>query len=159
MFFIRILFIVVFSISAAIAAGSGSSGGSGSSAGDGNSYGEEFNKDLALIIKDIKKEEFESAIKKLEVFVYENPQNADGWNYIGFVSRKLMKYDDAERYYAYGLEINPKHIGILEYLGELYLETDRLDEAKANLSILDDLCNFNCIERNKLRDLINEKLN
>ena len=44
-------------------------------------------------IKDIKNEELESALLKAEAFVYENPDIANGWNYAGFASRKLKKYD------------------------------------------------------------------
>ena len=83
-----------------------------------------------------------------------NPNDANGWNYIGFVSRKLKNFDDAERYYAVGLEINPNHVGILEYQGELYIETNRLEMAEENLEKLNDLCIFNCTERNELRSLI-----
>ena len=53
-----------------------------------------------------------------------------------------------------GLEINPNHVGILEYQGELYIETNRLEMAKDNLEKLNDLCIFNCRERNELRNLI-----
>ena len=55
-----------------------------------------------------------------------------------------------------GLEINPKHKGILEYQGELYLETNRLDLAKENLKKLSDLCIFNCTEKKELANLISK---
>ena len=42
----------------------------------------------------------------------------------------------AEIYYTQGLEIDPKHIGINEYLGQLYLKTDRINKAKERLEIL-----------------------
>ena len=102
----------------------------------------------------VRNENFSEALTDLEKYVYENPNDSNGWNYIGFVSRKLKKFDDAERYYSVGLEISPNHVGILEYQGELYIETDRLDMAKQNLKKLNDLCIFNCNERNELRDLI-----
>ena len=98
----------------------------------------------------INDENFEDALLELEVFVYDNPQSADGWNYIGFVSRQLEKYEDAERYYELGLEINPKHKGILEYQGELFLKTNRIDLARENLSKLNDMCSFNCTYRDQL---------
>ena len=98
----------------------------------------------------INNEDYKTALIALEEFVYENPQSADGWNYIGFVSRNLEKYEDAERYYALGLEIKPNHKGILEYQGELYLKTDRIEKARENLSMLNDLCSFNCSYRDKL---------
>ena len=39
-----------------------------------------------------KKENYEGALKDLEIYVYENPTNASGWNMIGFASRKLGKF-------------------------------------------------------------------
>ena len=30
----------------------------------------------------------------------------------------------------WGLEIDPKHVGINEYMGELFVVTNRMDEAK-----------------------------
>ena len=101
-----------------------------------------------------KKENYEGALKKLEVYVYENPQNANGWNLIGFASRKLERYEDSEIYYNTGLEIDPTHEGILSYQGELYLKTNRYEDALENLAVLDNLCNFNCTEKKALAEAI-----
>ena len=178
---VRIVFLILLTISVAHSGkggdggGSGGSGGSsgsggsgGSSASSGSSGGANDGKDNAewqlykaeinSIIFDIQNEKLESAMLKAEAFIYENPDIANGWNYAGLAARKLKKYDDAERYYATGLEINPQHAGILSYQGELYLETGRLDMAKENLVKLNEYCNFNCEERNDLRDAINKKI-
>ena len=40
-------------------------------------------------------------------------------NYLGFTTRKLGNFEDAEIYYNMGLKLNPNHVGINEYLGEL----------------------------------------
>ena len=101
-----------------------------------------------------KNENYEGALKDLEVYVYENPQNANGWNLIGFASRKLERYDDAELYYKTGLEIDPNHDDILAYQGELYLETDRYDLALLNLDKLTEICVFNCDEKVELSKAI-----
>ena len=137
----------------------GSSGGSGGSSGgsDGTGYrgSTGFDAELKKIVFEIeKKENFEGALKDLEVYVYENPQNANGWNFIGFTSRKLGKYDDAEVYYKTGLEISPNHEGILSYQGELFLQTGRYELAVENLEKLADLCKFNCTEKKALSDAI-----
>ena len=156
----RVLFFIMFLISIANGAGgsggssgssgSGSSGGSGDSADGGGNWSSEYDAELSPIMKMINNEKFEDALLELEIFVYANPQSADGWNYIGFVSRQLEKYEDAERYYELGLEINPKHKGILEYQGELFLKTNRIDLARENLSKLNDMCSFNCTYRDQL---------
>ena len=114
-----------------------------------------YDKELKRILHEIeKKENYAGALKDLEVYVYENPQNANGWNLIGFASRKLGKFDDAELYYNTGLEIDPQHEGILAYQGELFLQTDRYENAIENLAKLTDLCVFNCDEKNELTEAI-----
>ena len=135
----------------------GSSGSSGSSASGGNynystsGYDGELKKILFRIEK---KEDYSGSLKLLEDYVYENPENADGWNLIGFVSRKLGDFENAEVYYATGLEIEPNHDDILAYQGQLYLETNRYEMALQNLAKLTDLCKFNCDEKVELSEAI-----
>ena len=80
------------------------------------------------------------------------PNNADTLNYLGFTTRKLGDYENGEKYYLQGLDIEPNHIGINEYLGELYVATNRIDLAKARLKVLE---NCNCKEYGELEKVIN----
>src|SRR6056300_815553 len=66
-------------------------------------------------------------------------------------NKKLGDYENGEKYYLLGLEINPNHVGINEYLGELYVATDRIDLAKERLKILE---NCKCEEYNELKEII-----
>ena len=79
------------------------------------------------------------------------PNQADTLNYLGFTTRKLGDYENGEKYYLQGLEIEPNHIGINEYLGELYVATNRLNLAKERLKILE---NCNCKEYTQLKEVI-----
>ena len=79
------------------------------------------------------------------------PNQADTLNYLGFTTRKLGDYENGEKYYLQGLAIEPNHIGINEYLGELYVATNRLDLAKERLKILE---NCNCEEYKELKQII-----
>ena len=81
----------------------------------------------------------------------EKPNKADTLNYLGFTTRKLGDYINGEKYYLQGLEIEPSHIGINEYLGELYVATNRLDLAKGRLKILESC---NCDEYTELKQII-----
>ena len=81
----------------------------------------------------------------------EKPNKADTLNYLGFTTRKLGDYENGEKYYLLGLAIEPNHIGINEYLGELYVATNRLDLAKERLKILE---NCNCEEYTELKQII-----
>ena len=66
------------------------------------------------------------------------PADADTLNYLGFTHRKVGDYENAEIYYSMGLELDPKHVGINEYMGELFVVTNRLDKAKERLAVLED---------------------
>ena len=79
------------------------------------------------------------------------PNQADTLNYLGFTTRKLGDYENGEKYYLQGLEIEPSHVGINEYLGELYVATKRLNLAKERLKILE---NCNCKEYTQLKEVI-----
>ena len=46
------------------------------------------------------------------------PLQADTLNYLGFTTRKLGDYENGEKYYLQGLEIEPKHIGCLLYTSD-----------------------------------------
>ena len=79
------------------------------------------------------------------------PNNADTLNYLGFTTRKLGDFENGEKYYLQGLAIEPNHIGINEYLGELYVVTNRIDLAKERLEVL---ASCNCEEYDELKQII-----
>ena len=81
----------------------------------------------------------------------EKPLQADTLNYLGFTTRKLGDFENGEKYYLQGLEIEPNHIGINEYLGELYVVTNRMDLARERLKILESC---NCKEYSQLKQVI-----
>ena len=71
------------------------------------------------------KKRYEKAQKLLLQSNKKYPNKADTLNYLGFTTRKLGDFVKGEKYYLEGLKIDPKHIGINEYLGELYVATNR----------------------------------
>ena len=79
------------------------------------------------------------------------PLQADTLNYLGFTTRKLGDYEKGEKFYLLGLQVEPNHNGINEYLGELYVATNRMDMAKERLEVL-KTCN--CEEFNQLKEII-----
>ena len=81
----------------------------------------------------------------------EKPLQADTLNYLGFTTRKLGDYVKGEDFYLQGLKIEPKHKGINEYLGELYVVTKKIDKAKERLEVLKDC---DCKEYNELKEVI-----
>ena len=94
---------------------------------------------------------YDKAYKKLLEANKLDSKNPDILNYLGFTLRKAGKYEQAEKYYLQGLEIKPDHNGINEYLGELYVQTQRMDLAKERLAVLK---NCNCEEYAELEEVI-----
>ena len=82
------------------------------------------------------------------------PNKADTLNYLGFTTRKLGDFKNGEKFYLEGLAINPNHKGINEYLGELYVATNRHNLAVERLEVLK---NCNCDEYNQLKNVIEGK--
>ena len=151
----NLILIVIFYFALIISSyGAASSSSSGSSNYDKGSS----------IIKKGKKLEKKGKIEKankryekaLEYLIKSNekePNQADTLNYLGFALRKLGNFEEAEKYYLLGLNIKPDHQGINEYLGELYIITDRMDLAKERLEVLK---NCNCEEYDELKELIDK---
>ena len=116
--------------------------GSDSSAKTKSSYDEAVN-----LIKKAKNFEKKGKLKKAnkqykkdrKLLIKSNnkiPNKPDTLNYLGFTTRKLGDFEGGEKYYLEGLAIDPKHIGINEYLGELYVVTKRHNLAVERLEVL-----------------------
>ena len=155
-----LLIFLVLSFGSAFAAGSDSSGSS-SGGGDSNNSESLYKSSVSLIKRAGKLEKkdnkekaeklYSQAFKKLSKALKKDKNNPDILNYMGFTSRKIGNFSEAENYYLKGLAIDPKHNGINEYLGELYVQTDRIDKAKERLEVLK---NCNCEEYGELELII-----
>lgn len=97
---------------------------------------------------------YSKAYNRLIKAYKKDKKNPDILNYLGFTLRKKGDYEKGEEYYLLGLQIDPDHKGINEYLGELYVVTDRIDLAKERLSVLK---NCNCEEYKELKEIIEGK--
>ena len=105
-----------------------------------------------------KKDKLEKALKlyskaydKLLKAYDKDKKNPDILNYLGFTLRKAGNFEEAEKFYLAGLEIKPDHKGINEYLGELYIKTNRIELAKERLEVLKGC---KCEEFEELKELI-----
>jgi len=133
----------------------------GSSSDSSSKIKSDYDK-AVIIIKSAKKYERKKKIEKakkkyekaLNLLIKSNkkkPNQADTLNYLGFTTRKLGDYAGGEKYYLQGLAIDPGHNGINEYLGELYVATNRIDLAKKRLKVLE---NCSCEEYDELKEVI-----
>ena len=97
---------------------------------------------------------YAQAFTKLEKAYKSDKKNPDILNYMGFTTRKVGNFNQAEKFYLEGLKIKPNHNGINEYLGELYVQTNQIDKANERLAVLK---NCNCDEYNELQLIIKNK--
>ena len=83
--------------------------------------------------------------------------NADIYNYLGYASRKqrALNFEKAKSHYLKALNLEPNHIGALEYLGELYYETGRIDEASELLERIKMVAGESSEEYLELFEIIN----
>jgi Flp pilus assembly protein TadD len=80
-----------------------------------------------------------------------DPANADLQNYLGFVHRKLERFDLAFKHYKRALELSPRHRGAHEYIGEAYLLVGDLANAQKHLAALREICLLPCEEYKDLK--------
>ena len=132
----------------------------GSSSGNGNEANlyKEAKKFIVRAKKLEKRDKVEKALKlyskaydKLLKAYDKDKKNPDILNYLGFTLRKAGNFEEAEKFYLAGLEIKPDHEGINEYLGELYIKTNRIELAKERLEVLKGC---KCEEFDELKELI-----
>jgi len=116
-------------------------------------------KKLVLRAKKLEKKDKVEKAKKLYLKAYDkfekayakDKKNADILNYLGYTLRKTGDFEKAETYYLKGLELDAKHLGINEYLGELYVQTNRIELARERLEVLKGC---KCEEYEELKELI-----
>ena len=158
---LSIIFILTSSIS--YSAGTDSGGSSSSNADSSSSSASTNNVDVNIEFnrakKLIYKKNYAKGLKILKEIENERPfgySKADLYNYMGFASRKQKdpNYMNAENYYLKALSLEPDHIGALEYLGELYYETDRVDMAKSLLEKLGEVAGQDSAEYKDLSKLL-----
>ncbi len=91
------------------------------------------------------------AVATLNAYTRANPQNADGYNLLGYSYRQLQRYNESLDAYQRALTLDPKHRGAHEYIGEAYIALGRLDKAREHLEALDKICFLPCEEYRDLK--------
>ena len=135
------------------------------SSSDSSSNEESLYKDAVKLVKragklekkdktDKAKKLYSQAFDKLEKAYKSDKKNPDILNYMGFTTRKTGNFEKAEKFYLEGLSLKPNHNGINEYLGELYVQTNRIDKANERLEVLKSC---NCKEYGELELIIKTK--
>ena len=102
----------------------------------------------------IEQKRYADAIVSLKKAVVAQSANADYLTELAYASRKAGQRDASFEYYAAALKADPDHIGAMNYLRMLYVETDRPHKAQELLQRIDDECFFTCDEYSTLKAAI-----
>lgn len=148
-FLLSVAAMIVALSTAALAAGGGGGGES-----LGTSPARPVDPNFARAKVEIEARNYAAAMPLLQQVVARDPQNADAYNLMGYATRKSGDANGSLRYYTTALQIDPKHLGAHEYVGEAYLMLDRPQEAEQHLARLDSLCLFGCSEYRMLKTAI-----
>src|SRR5690606_30939769 len=85
---------------------------------------------------DTAKNRLRSAREQFRKAVEANPQMKEGWNMLGFTSRKLGDYEESLIAYERALALSPNYPEAIEYRAELFLLTGRIADLKESYATL-----------------------
>jgi len=102
--------------------------------------------DYAAARQAIAAKQWEEAIARLRKAEVRNPDHADLQNYLGYAHRNLRQFDAAFRHYKRAIELEPRHRGAHEYIGEAYLMVGDVPNAEKHLAALRAICLLPCEE-------------
>ena len=105
---------------------------------------------LHKAVRNLERGRYSDALAELKDLALRQPTNADIQNYLGFAYRKTEEWELAEKHYARALALDPDHKGAHDYMGQLFIQTGRLDRAEALLTNLQRLCPQGCAELDTL---------
>ncbi len=92
--------------------------------------------------KAIEAKDFKTAVGHLTKAVQELPNDADAHSMLGYSFRKVGTFDKSMEHYQRALKLDSNHRSAHEYLGELYLDMNQLDNAEKQLAALKKACPF-----------------
>jgi len=104
----------------------------------------------------IEAKDWQGAIRALSSAALRDTRNADIQNYLGYAYRHTGQMDLAFKHYERALQLDPRHRGAHEYVGEAYLMVNDLAKAEAHLSALEKICLIPCEEYDDLKKAIAE---
>lgn len=96
------------------------------------------------------KKDWAGAVQLFKRAEVRHPEHADLQNILGFSYRNLKQYELAFKHYRRAIEIDPRHRGAHEYIGEAYLITGDPASAERHRDALRKICLLPCDE---LKDL------
>jgi len=102
--------------------------------------------DYAAARQAIAAKQWEEAIARLRKAEVRHPDHADLQNDLGYAHRNLKQLDAAFKHYKRAIELEPRHRGAHEYIGEAYLMVGDVPNAEKHLAALRAICLLPCQE-------------
>ncbi|MCB1954703.1 MAG: tetratricopeptide repeat protein [Rhodocyclaceae bacterium] len=110
--------------------------------------------EFARALNALERGDFQRAAGLLELHTRRHPDDAEGWNRLGFARRKAGMLDAAFVAYRRALDLDPRHLGAHEYIGEAYLAAGDVASAEKHLAVLAELCRTPCEQHADLQAAI-----
>lgn len=104
--------------------------------------------------KAIEARDWNAAIRSLTAAAQREGHNADIHNLLGYAYRNAGQLEPAFKHYQRALQLEPRHLGAHEYIGEAYLITNNPAKAEEHLAALKRLCPSVCEEYDDLKKKI-----
>ncbi len=100
---------------------------------------------------------YTQALNTLNNVLARHPENADAFTYIGFAYQQLGDIRQAATNYKRALLIDPKHLGALKYMGDLFILGNDLQRAMEQVEAIRSVCGHtDCSELTDLQNAINK---
>lgn len=100
--------------------------------------------------------DWKAAIRSLSSAALRDTRNADIENYLGYAYRQSGQLPLAFTHYQRALQLDPRHRGAHEYIGEAYLMANNLTKAQEHLAALQRICLIPCEEYEDLKKAVAE---
>jgi Flp pilus assembly protein TadD len=97
-----------------------------------------------------------AAIASLTAAAQRESRNADVQNLLGYAYRNIGQLEPAFKHYQRALQLDPRHLGAHEYIGEAYLLANNLAKAEEHLATLKRFCPGVCEEYDDLKRKIDQ---
>jgi Flp pilus assembly protein TadD len=94
----------------------------------------------------IEAKDWNGAIKSLTAAAQRDGRNADIQNLLGYAYRNAGQIEAAFKHYQLALQVDPRHLGAHEYIGEAYLIANNPAKAEEHLALLRQYCRFAACE-------------
>ncbi|MBI3635705.1 MAG: tetratricopeptide repeat protein [Candidatus Rokubacteria bacterium] len=118
----------------------------GAAPGDDEPEAATVDPDFAAGKAGIRAKNWNGAIKALSSAALRDTRNPDIQNYLGYAYRHTGRMELAFKHYQRALQLNPRHRGAHEYMGEAYLMVNDLAKAQEHLAALKGICLIPCEE-------------